>query len=102
LLLNLIVKRPPGHASARRQIVHAHRTEASFEEYPTVWRRDRLPTVTVQADLAPGTQAATVVQSLVPEIVALNATLPSGYHISVGGTSRRAARRRRRSPPYFL
>ena len=34
------------------------------QEYPIVWRRDRLPTVTVQADLAPGTQAATVVQSL--------------------------------------
>jgi multidrug efflux pump subunit AcrB len=31
------------------------------QEYPIVWRRDRRPTVTVQADVAPGTQAATVV-----------------------------------------
>ena len=38
------------------------------QEYPIVWRRDRLPTVTVQADLTPGTQAATVVQSLAPKI----------------------------------
>jgi multidrug efflux pump subunit AcrB len=42
--------------------------------------------VTVQADVAPGTQAATVVQSLEPKIASLNAKLPSGYHIGVGGT----------------
>src|SRR6202030_2128634 len=56
------------------------------QEYPIVWRRDRRPTVTVQADIAPGTQAAAVVQALAPKIAALNASLPSGYHIDVGGT----------------
>jgi multidrug efflux pump subunit AcrB len=56
------------------------------QEYPIVWRRDRLPTVTVQADLASGAQAATVVQSLAPQIAALNTSLPSGYHVSVGGS----------------
>jgi multidrug efflux pump subunit AcrB len=56
------------------------------QEYPIVWRRDRLPTVTVQADTVPGTQAATVAQALAPKIATLNASLPSGYHINVGGT----------------
>ena len=56
------------------------------QEYPIVWRRDRLPTVTVQADLAPGVQAATVVQALAPQIAALNASLPNGYRVSVGGS----------------
>jgi multidrug efflux pump subunit AcrB len=56
------------------------------QEYPIVWRRDRRPTVTVQADVVPGMQAATVVQELAPKIVALSASLPSGYHIEVGGT----------------
>ncbi len=56
------------------------------QEYPIVWRRDRQPTVTVQADVAPGIQSATVVQALAPKIEALNASLPSGYHIAVGGT----------------
>ena len=56
------------------------------QEYPIVWRRDRLPTVTVQADLATGVQAATVVEALAPQIEALNASLPNGYHIAVGGT----------------
>ena len=56
------------------------------QEYPIVWRRDRRPTVTVQADLAAGTQAATVVQDLAPKMAALRASLPSGYHVDVGGT----------------
>src|SRR5271165_512302 len=56
------------------------------QEYPIVWRRDRRPTVTVQADTAPGTQAATVVQTLKPQIAALNASLSSGYHVNVGGS----------------
>jgi multidrug efflux pump len=56
------------------------------QEYPIVWRRDRRPTVTVQADVVPGTQAATVVQALAPKIAALNASLPRGYQIDVGGT----------------
>jgi multidrug efflux pump subunit AcrB len=56
------------------------------QEYPIVWRRDRRSTVTVQADVAPGVQSATVVQALAPKIETLNASLPSGYHIAVGGT----------------
>ena len=56
------------------------------QEYPQVWRRDRRPTVTVQADLAPGTQAATVVQALTPKLDALNAALPYGYRVDLGGS----------------
>jgi multidrug efflux pump subunit AcrB len=48
--------------------------------------------VTVQADTVPGTQAATVVQALAPEIAALSASLPSGYHIAVGGTVEESAK----------
>ena len=33
-------------------------------EPPLIWRRQRLPTVTVQADTAPGVEAATVVEAL--------------------------------------
>ncbi|GAA0604314.1 efflux RND transporter permease subunit [Craurococcus roseus] len=62
------------------------------QEYPLVWRRDRRPTVTVQADVAPGTLPATVAQSLAPEIAALNAGLPSGYHVEVGGTVEESAK----------
>jgi multidrug efflux pump subunit AcrB len=56
------------------------------QEYPIVWRRDRRPTVTVQADVVPGIQADTVVQGLEPKIAALNAALPYGYRIDTAGT----------------
>jgi multidrug efflux pump subunit AcrB len=37
-------------------------------------------------------QAATAVQALEPKIAALNASLPSGYHIAVGGTVEESAK----------
>jgi multidrug efflux pump subunit AcrB len=62
------------------------------QEYPIVWRRDRRPAVTVQADVAPGTQAATVVQALAPKIRALTDSLPSVYRVAVGGTQEESAK----------
>ena len=56
------------------------------QEYPIMWRRNRRPTVTVQADVMSGVQAATVVEALAPKIATLNAGLPHRYHIEVGGT----------------
>jgi multidrug efflux pump subunit AcrB len=61
-------------------------------EYPIVWRRDRKPAVTVQADVAPGTQAATVVQALAPKIEALRGSLPTGYRIATAGTVEESAK----------
>ena len=61
---------------------------ATFEykqEYPIVWRRDRVPTLTVQADVVPGVLPATVTQHVQPAIDQLAATLPTGYHIATGG-----------------
>jgi multidrug efflux pump len=55
-------------------------------EPPLVWRRQRLPTVTVQADTAPGVEAATVVKALGAELAAFKAKLPAGYDAVVGGT----------------
>ena len=56
------------------------------QEYPLIWRRDRQPTLTVQADVTPNTLPATVVHALVPKFDELNASLPSGYLVTVGGT----------------
>jgi len=61
------------------------RIDYGFEQ-PIIWRRQRLPTLTVQADLTPGWQAATVVTRLAPQVAAFAATLPSGYEIATGGT----------------
>lgn len=56
------------------------------QEYPMIWRRNRLPTLTVQADIAEGTLPAAVVQALAPDFVTLKASLPAGYDLAVGGT----------------
>jgi multidrug efflux pump len=56
------------------------------QEYPLVWRRDRVPTLTVQADVTPGTLPETVVAALAPAMQALGKDLPRPYRIAVGGT----------------
>jgi multidrug efflux pump subunit AcrB len=56
------------------------------QEYPLVWRRDRVPTLTVQADVTPGTLPDTVVSAPAPAVVALARGLPPSYRIAVGGT----------------
>lgn len=53
---------------------------------PLIWRRQRLPVITVQTDIAPGMQAETVSHDLLPTVNALRAELPPGYHIDEGGT----------------
>ncbi len=53
---------------------------------PVVWRRQRLPFITVQTDLAPGMRAETVSALLRPQIDRLRAQLPAGYSIDEDGT----------------
>jgi len=45
-----------------------------------------VPTLTVQADVARGALPEAIVAHLEDKVAALNAELPSGYHIAVGGT----------------
>jgi multidrug efflux pump subunit AcrB len=54
-------------------------------EPPLIWRRQRLPTVTVQADVVPGVEAATVVKQLGGVIADFRAKLAPGYSVVVGG-----------------
>ncbi len=56
------------------------------QEQPFIWRRDRLPTLTVLADVVNGDTPEAAVAALQAEIDAMNATLPVGYEIQVGGT----------------
>jgi multidrug efflux pump subunit AcrB len=61
---------------------------ASFtydQEQPLIWRRDRVPTLTVQADVNPGVLPATVVEALDPSVTELNKTLQRPYRIALGG-----------------
>lgn len=55
-------------------------------EEPIIWRRQRMPFITVQTDLAPGRLADTVSAELAPGIERMRADLPPGYRIEEGGT----------------
>lgn len=55
-------------------------------EDSVLWRRNRVPTLTVRADVA-GAEAPDVTRALQPKIDALAKTLPLGYGIDVGGAA---------------
>ncbi|CAH1672072.1 MULTISPECIES: efflux RND transporter permease subunit [unclassified Chelatococcus] len=59
---------------------------------PLIWRRDRIPNLTVAADVKQGVLPETVVSALEPSIEALNKTLPPDYAITVGGTVEESAK----------
>jgi multidrug efflux pump subunit AcrB len=61
-------------------------------DWPLIWRRDRLATITVQADLTEGVLPATVVDALKTKIAELNAGLPPAYQVAVGGTVEESAK----------
>jgi len=64
------------------------------QEYPLVWRRDRVLALTVQADVRQGVLPETVVAELAPGIAALEARLPAGYAIELGGIAEESAKSR--------
>ena len=55
-------------------------------EESIIWRRNRLPTITVNADVADGVQGDDVSTALWPQMQQLEKTLPLGYHIELGGS----------------
>ena len=55
-------------------------------EESIIWRRNRLPTVSVRADARDGVQASDISIVLWPKLQAFEKTLPPGYHIEVGGS----------------
>jgi multidrug efflux pump subunit AcrB len=61
------------------------------QEFPLIWRRDGVPTLTVQADVAPGASPEAVINALAPAVAKLEASLPKSYHIAVGGTVEESA-----------
>jgi multidrug efflux pump len=61
------------------------------QEFPLVWRRDGVPTLTIQADVTQGASPEAVVAALAPAIAELNDSLPRSYRIAVGGTVEESA-----------
>jgi multidrug efflux pump subunit AcrB len=60
------------------------RVETVLEE-PVLWRRNRDMAITVRADVKDGEQGVSVTQSIRPDLDEIEARLPFGYRIDVGG-----------------
>ncbi|CCD88708.1 putative component of multidrug efflux system (RND family) [Bradyrhizobium sp. ORS 285] len=61
-------------------------------EQPEIWRRSRLPTLTLKASVIDQVQPNTVVDQLKPALAAFNAKLPAGYKVVTGGAVEESAK----------
>ena len=68
--------------------------EYGFEE-GVIWHRNRLPTVTVRADVNGELQPATLVTQIQPTLDEIRDSLPGGYLLEVGGTVEDSSRGQR-------
>ncbi|BCJ05518.1 resistance-nodulation-cell division efflux transporter [Pseudomonas sp. RtIB026] len=78
--------------------------EYGFEE-GIIWHRNRLPTVTVRADIYDKEQPATLVKQIQPTLAQIKNELPDGYLLEVGGTvedSERGQRSVNAGMPLFI
>lgn len=82
LLPSLAVPTDNGRSVALSQIATL---EYGFEE-GIIWHRNRLPNVTVRADIYGKEQPATLVKQIMPTLDPIRAELPDGYLLDVGGT----------------
>ncbi|KRW69375.1 multidrug transporter AcrB [Pseudomonas sp. TTU2014-105ASC] len=78
--------------------------EYGFEE-GVIWHRNRLPTVTVRADVYGEQQPAALVREIEPTLADIRDQLPGGYLLEVGGTvedSERGQRSVNAGMPLFI
>jgi multidrug efflux pump len=61
-------------------------------EQPTIWRRSRLPTITLKADVVDAVQPNTVVDQLAPQVTKFSEKLPPGYSVAIGGSVEESAK----------
>jgi multidrug efflux pump subunit AcrB len=80
-LSSLQVPTPSGRMVPLRQFA----TFTEEQEYPLVWRRDRVPTLTLQGDVQRGVLPDEVTEDMLPKVEAFNAKLPEGYKVVTGG-----------------
>ncbi|MDH1212405.1 efflux RND transporter permease subunit, partial [Pseudomonas chengduensis] len=88
LLPSLAVPTDSGRSVALSQVATL---EYGFEE-GIIWHRNRLPNVTVRADVYGGQQPASLTQQILPTLEPIRAELPDGYLLEVGGTVEDSAR----------
>ena len=86
-LRNLQITTPTGASVPLRELA---RFQYELDE-GYVWRRGRLPTITVQAEPLPGLEPASVNQRIGGALEALRTSMPAGTLLEVGGTVEKSA-----------
>ncbi|WP_028161472.1 efflux RND transporter permease subunit [Bradyrhizobium elkanii] len=61
-------------------------------EQPTIWRRARIPTITLKAGVISNVQPKTIVDQLAPRVAEFTKQLPAGYSIKIGGSVEESAK----------
>ena len=61
-------------------------------EQPTIWRRSRIPTITLKASILDTAQPKTVVDQLAPQVAEFAKGLPAGYAVAIGGAVEESAK----------
>ncbi|MFC3751152.1 efflux RND transporter permease subunit [Aquamicrobium ahrensii] len=61
-------------------------------EQPVVWRRGRIPTITISAGIVDKTMPDTIVKDISPKVDAFAAGLPAGYNVETAGTVEESAK----------
>jgi multidrug efflux pump len=61
-------------------------------EQPTIWRRSRLPTITLKASPLDRVQPKTIVDQLAPQVEQFTKGLPAGYSVALGGAVEESAK----------
>jgi multidrug efflux pump len=61
-------------------------------EQPSFYRRDRMPSLLVQADVVNGVQAPDVTHAIEPQLARIKSSLPAGYRIETAGAVEESAK----------
>ncbi|OKO83710.1 efflux RND transporter permease subunit [Bradyrhizobium sp. AS23.2] len=61
-------------------------------EQPTIWRRARIPTITLKAGIVGNVQPKTIVNQLAPKVAEFTKELPAGYSVNIGGSVEESAK----------
>ncbi|MGE0806901.1 MAG: efflux RND transporter permease subunit [Burkholderiaceae bacterium] len=98
-LIDVVLRAPPGERASLSNLRNLQIRTGSgrsvplaqiasigeIMEEPIVWRRSRVPVITVRADIVDGVQAPDVMMRIDPKLAELRRQLPAGYRIEAGG-----------------
>ncbi len=98
-LIDVVLRAPPGERASLATIGNMQVQTSSGRsvplsqvasisevlEEPIIWRRSRVPVITVRADIVEGVQAPDVTARINPRLDSIRATLPADYRIEASG-----------------